>query len=170
MNFEALSRNQKTRAALHRDVRALCAETCHFLGLEITKSAMDIISELVYKKIDVYGQDLEAFAKHAKRSTINSDDIKLLVRRNPSLKAHLNKVAPTPNTVTKEKRRKTGASSKQSDPPPKLVLPESENGKDTSKEAEAENETIVTTNNTGVQQKQDIDIMDVDGTIDLTFD
>ena len=32
-----------------------------------------------------YGGDLEAFAKHAKRSTIQADDVKLLVRRNKGL-------------------------------------------------------------------------------------
>ena len=32
-----------------------------------------------------YGGDLEAFARHAKRSTVQADDVKLLVRRNKGL-------------------------------------------------------------------------------------
>lgn len=54
---------QKIRAAIHRDVKAICSETLHFLGLEMTKSAMDVIAELVYKKLLTYGGDLEAFSK-----------------------------------------------------------------------------------------------------------
>ncbi|CAH0585869.1 unnamed protein product [Chrysodeixis includens] len=107
-SFESLSATQKNRATLHRDVQAICTETCHFLGLEITKPAMEIVAELVYKKLSVYGTDLEAFAKHAKRTTINSDDVKLLVRRCPSLKNHLNTLVPNSNTP-KDKRRKTEA-------------------------------------------------------------
>ena len=36
-------------------------------------------------KLIEYGSDLEAFAKHAKRSTVLADDVKLLVRRNKGL-------------------------------------------------------------------------------------
>ena len=36
-----------------------------------------------------YGGDLEAFAKHAKRSTVQADDVKLLVRRNKGLVSEL---------------------------------------------------------------------------------
>ncbi|KAJ2948943.1 hypothetical protein O0L34_g5881 [Tuta absoluta] len=106
-SFDKLSGPQKIRAALHRDVWAISSETCHFLGLEVTKPAMEVIAELVYKKLLVYGTDLEAFAKHAKRSTINSEDVKLLARRNPSLVTHLNSIVPA-STPAPQKRRKTG--------------------------------------------------------------
>ncbi|XP_038209800.1 centromere protein S-like [Zerene cesonia] len=140
--FQSLTTSQKARAALHRDVRAICTEACHFLGMEITKPAMEIIAELVYKKLEVYGTDLEAFAKHAKRATVNSDDVKLLVRRNPSLKTHLNGISC--NSATKEKRRKTI---------PMVAKPDTKTNKeDQNKEGE------------GLEE------MAVDQTIDLTFD
>ncbi|KAF5308692.1 hypothetical protein FQR65_LT06053 [Abscondita terminalis] len=47
---------------------------------------MDIISELVWKKLQAYASDLEAFQKHGKRSTVTADDVKLLVRNNESLR------------------------------------------------------------------------------------
>ncbi|XP_041979320.1 centromere protein S-like isoform X2 [Aricia agestis] len=105
MTFENISPRQKNRAALLRDVRSICTETCHLLGLDITKPSTDVITELVYKKILLYGSDLEAFARHAKRSTISTDDVKLLVRRNPSLKEHLGSISS--NTAVKKQRRKT---------------------------------------------------------------
>ncbi|XP_075977966.1 uncharacterized protein LOC142977762 isoform X2 [Anticarsia gemmatalis] len=84
---------------------------------------MEIVAELVYKKLSVYGTDLEAFAKHAKRASITSEDVKLLVRRCPSLKTHLNSIAPTaPNS--KEKKRKTIASRQSETPTPKTREPE----------------------------------------------
>ncbi|XP_063826028.1 centromere protein S-like [Ostrinia nubilalis] len=152
-NYDSLTKNQKIQATLHRDVRAICTETCHFLGLEITKPAMEIIAELVHKKLSVYGADLEAFAKHAKRSTINAEDVKLLVRRNPSLKAHLSTITPAPSSVVKEKRRKTVATP--------VVRP-----MDTpAKPKEPEKEDVAKTNKT-----DEVEDMAIDGTIDLTFD
>ncbi|CAG9786585.1 unnamed protein product [Diatraea saccharalis] len=113
---------------------------------------MEIISELVYRKISVYGSDLEAFAKHAKRSTINSEDVKLLTRRNPSLKAHLNALV-LPSSAVKDKRRKTDT--KQSETPAKPTEPEKE---DRVKVDRPKRKT------------DEFEDMTVDDTIDLTFD
>lgn len=73
------------------------------LEMEYESDAVDLIAELTYKKLISYGSDLEAFERlkgqtkrslnsmifaflrHAKRATINADDVKLLVRRNNSL-------------------------------------------------------------------------------------
>ncbi|RZC32039.1 CENP-S domain containing protein [Asbolus verrucosus] len=55
------------------------------LNIEFESDVLDLIAELTWKKLTLYGSDLEAFQKHAKRSTITSDDVKLLVRRNDSL-------------------------------------------------------------------------------------
>ncbi|CAH2048473.1 unnamed protein product, partial [Iphiclides podalirius] len=108
--FEKLTKSQKLRASLHRDVMAICKETCHLVGMEMEKPAMEVVAELLYKKIKIYALDLEAFAKHAKRSTINADDVLLLARRNPSLKAHLKTTLSKQPSTSKERRRKTNAS------------------------------------------------------------
>ncbi|XP_026492210.1 centromere protein S-like [Vanessa tameamea] len=105
--FEYLSTSEKVRSALHRDVVAICTEASHCLGLEITRPATAIIAELVFRKISAYGLDLEAFAKHAKRSVINQDDVKLLARRNSSLRDRLNGICKNTPSVSKDKRRKT---------------------------------------------------------------
>lgn len=91
--FEDLSASQRLRAALKRDVTAVCLEST--LGLEITKPAMDLILELIYKKLSVYASDLEVFARHARRCKIQGEDVKLLVRRNKSLRSQLESRSPT---------------------------------------------------------------------------
>ncbi|XP_049873088.1 centromere protein S-like [Pectinophora gossypiella] len=165
-NFEKLTNPQKVRAALHRDVRAIASETCHFLGLEVTKPAMEIIAELVYKKISVYATDIEAFAKHAKRTTINAEDVKLLARRNPSLLAHLNTTAPT-NPVA-PKRRKTAVKPQET---PAKNKDDSDKNKETTrisdnKEVEQHKKKVHQEN----KIDDFVDNMILDTTIDLTFD
>ncbi|XP_026753060.2 centromere protein S-like [Galleria mellonella] len=159
-NFENLSSTEKIRAALHRDVRSMCSEACHLLGLDVTKPAMAVISELIYKKLIVYGSDLEAFAKHAKRTIINSDDVKLLVRRNPSLKARLNNAQSSIKaTVVRDKRRKT-------------VVPVNKQT-DTTKERPKEDEIAVSKSKETEREANKINDnleMEVSEMIDLTFD
>ncbi|CAH0691711.1 unnamed protein product [Spodoptera exigua] len=167
-SFDSLSSSQKIRAALHRDVRTIGTETCHFLGLEITKPAVEIVAELVYKKLAVYGADLEAFAKHAKRSTINADDVKLLVRRCPSLKNRLNAITPSP----KEKRRKTIASKPSETPTSKQRESENLNVKQNDPEPSTSKQNVPESSKQEEKGNEvaDFDNMDVDDMIDLTFD
>ena len=50
--------------------------TAHFIGG---------LSEMLWSQIENTARDLEAFAKHSGRSTINSKDVLLLGRRNEGL-------------------------------------------------------------------------------------
>lgn len=59
--------------AVAQDINA----TPHFIGG---------LSEMVWGQIQNVAQDLEAFAKHNGRTTINSKDVVLLSRRNDGLK------------------------------------------------------------------------------------
>lgn len=54
---------------------------------------------------DLTSRDLESFAKHAKRSQINTDDVLLLARRNEGLETLL-------KTFVEEQRRENGTASK----------------------------------------------------------
>lgn len=58
--------------AVAQDINA----TPHFIG---------VLSEMVWGQIQNVAQDLEAFAKHSGRTTINSKDVLLLSRRNEGL-------------------------------------------------------------------------------------
>ena len=54
-------------------------------GLKFSPEVIANISHLALEKTKRSAEDLEAFAKHAKRTNIASDDVKLLTRRNPKL-------------------------------------------------------------------------------------
>ena len=47
--------------------------------------------ELVYNQLLVVGEDLELFAHHAGRVTINPSDVYMVTRKNPSLTSMLEK-------------------------------------------------------------------------------
>ena len=66
--------------AISQDINA----TPHFIGG---------LSELVWAQIENAARDLEAFAKHAGRSTINAQDVVLLGRRNEGLQEALERHA-----------------------------------------------------------------------------
>lgn len=89
------------KAALH----AVCGKVCEQLqsqsNVSIDKKVVAAIGDLTFQQIGTFCQDLDAFAKyesiwrffvvtirsfrHGKRTTINSDDVRLLCRRNPGL-------------------------------------------------------------------------------------
>ncbi|KAK4506889.1 hypothetical protein PRZ48_000622 [Zasmidium cellare] len=54
-------------------------------NINATPQFIGSLTELVHAKITTAATDLEAFAKHADRSTINSKDVLLLARNNEGL-------------------------------------------------------------------------------------
>ena len=55
------------------------------LNIEATPLFIEALAKVLLYQIKYLSTDLEAFSKHAKRSNINIDDLKLALRRNPSL-------------------------------------------------------------------------------------
>ncbi|XP_075237233.1 centromere protein S-like [Lycorma delicatula] len=81
----------------------------------IDKDAIELIAELLYKKLELYSEDLEAFAKNRKQSTVNVEDVKLLARRNPQLKEHLSTFIVKNLSDKNEKKEKMKINKKTSD-------------------------------------------------------
>ncbi|XP_066252338.1 centromere protein S-like [Euwallacea similis] len=81
---------QDVRQHISSCSKEISNEVGNYLGMTFDPKALDLIAELTYRKLSLYGADLEAFQKHSKRSTINTDDVKLLVRRNESLTKMVN--------------------------------------------------------------------------------
>ncbi|GAA5916876.1 CENP-S family protein [Sporobolomyces salmoneus] len=100
------------------------------------------LSELVFQQALSMGKDLESFAKHAGRTTVNVDDVKLLARRNEPLYDQLCTSATTHGLALSDLKN---------DSKPKLKLARATNAKSigldsksttsTSKKKETEKET-----------------------------
>ncbi|KAM6216902.1 centromere protein S-like [Rhynchocyon petersi] len=82
---ERLSHQQRLKAAVHYTVGCLCEEVATDKEIQFSKQTIAAISELTFRQCENFAKDLEMFARHAKRSTINMDDVKLLARRSNSL-------------------------------------------------------------------------------------
>ena len=77
--------NQELRSALGLTVTDICSELKSELGLDFSPEVVAALTELSLEKNKRSAEDLEAFAQHAKRSTVNVEDVKLLTRRNAAL-------------------------------------------------------------------------------------
>ena len=72
---------------LHRSIGIMAQEK----SINLTPEVQLVMSELLFEQIKSFGRDLELFSKHGKRSTITSDDIKLLLRKLPDLQDFFSK-------------------------------------------------------------------------------
>uniref|UniRef100_A0A8C5ZSW1 Centromere protein S n=1 Tax=Marmota marmota marmota TaxID=9994 RepID=A0A8C5ZSW1_MARMA len=88
---QRFSYQQRLKAAVHYTVGCLCEEVTSDKEMQFSKQTIAAISELTFRQCENFAKDLEMFARHAKRSTINTEDVKLLARRSNSL--HMQEVA-----------------------------------------------------------------------------
>ncbi|KAJ8911036.1 hypothetical protein NQ315_017402 [Exocentrus adspersus] len=113
LSTKTVKLRNKSRQVVYNTARKIAEEAAACLDMECDPDALDIIAELTYKKLQLYAVDLEAFQKHAKRSAITADDVKLLVRRNESLKElvdkklqAINSLKPPESTTSGVKRKR----------------------------------------------------------------
>ncbi|KAM3922517.1 centromere protein S [Leptodactylus fuscus] len=107
------SHTQRLKAAVHYTVGSLCQEIAEDKQVNFSKQAIAAISEITFRQCETFAKDLEMFARHGKRSTINMDDVKLLSRRSRSLHAHISAYSDeiaASNQEQKEKRKKKSLS------------------------------------------------------------
>ncbi|ETL43632.1 hypothetical protein, variant 5 [Phytophthora nicotianae] len=53
----------------------------------MSKEAMALLADLVYKQSEVMATELQFFARHANRKIIKTEDVTLLARKQPNLVA-----------------------------------------------------------------------------------
>ena len=83
--FILLLIDQELKAAVGLTVSDICSELKSELGLDFSPEVVAALTELTLEKNKRSAEDLEAFAQHAKRSTVSVEDVKLLTRRNAAL-------------------------------------------------------------------------------------
>lgn len=82
-------------------------------GVIADVSTVAVAARLVEDKVGRLAADLEAFAGHARRSTVNTDDVKLLARNNSKLSEHLQSFAAARSEIQAAKRANDKAKRKQ---------------------------------------------------------
>lgn len=73
------------KGSVYLNVAKMVEEQCQELGVTASPSFVASLVELVYNQILLLGEDLELFAEHAGRSTVNSSDVYMVTRKNEIL-------------------------------------------------------------------------------------
>ncbi|KAF8468968.1 kinetochore component CENP-S-domain-containing protein [Kalaharituber pfeilii] len=76
---------ERLKAALWHTIGKIVDEEALELDVVANQAFIAALTEMVWTQLENVTRDLESFAKHAGRSTIVTDDVLLLVRRNEEL-------------------------------------------------------------------------------------
>ncbi|KAJ5584856.1 apoptosis-inducing TAF9-like domain 1 family protein [Penicillium hispanicum] len=76
---------QRLKAHLWLNIGKIVDEETFNLGINATPQFIAALTELVWAQIETASIDIESFAKHAGRSTVNVSDVLMLGRRNEGL-------------------------------------------------------------------------------------
>ncbi|KAJ5127986.1 Histone-fold [Penicillium atrosanguineum] len=85
METDEAGLEERLKSALWMSIGQIVDEETMKLGVNATPQFIGALTEMVWTQIETVSQDLESFAKHAGRSTVNVTDVMLLARRNEGL-------------------------------------------------------------------------------------
>ncbi|XP_051493207.1 centromere protein S [Apus apus] len=107
---------QRLKAAAHYAVGGLCQEVAEDKDVQLSKQTIAAISEITFRQCETFAKDLEMFARHAKRSTVTTEDVKLLARRSNSLLKYITQKSDeivSSNMEQKERKKKKPSAAKR---------------------------------------------------------
>ncbi|NWS97433.1 CENPS protein, partial [Mionectes macconnelli] len=108
---------QRLKAAVHYTVGCLCREVEEDKDVQFSKQSIAAISEITFRQCVLANTLRSVFVlcRHAKRSTINTEDVKLLARRSSSLLKYITQKSDelaSSNMEQKEKKKKKSSAAK----------------------------------------------------------
>ncbi|KFP94306.1 Centromere protein S, partial [Haliaeetus albicilla] len=106
---------QRLKAAVHYTVGCLCQDVAENKEVQFSKQTIAAIAEITFRQCENFAKDLEMFARHAKRSTVTTEDVKLLARRSNSLLKYITQKSDeliSSNMEQKEKKKKKSSAAK----------------------------------------------------------
>ncbi|XP_074704601.1 centromere protein S isoform X2 [Strix aluco] len=106
---ERLLLTQRLKAAVHYTVGCLCQDVAEDQEVQFSKQTIAAISEITFRQCENFAKDLEMFARHAKRTTVTTEDVKLLARRSSSLLKYITQKSEeitSSHMEQKEKKKK----------------------------------------------------------------
>ncbi|KAM6979488.1 centromere protein S [Aplochiton taeniatus] len=102
---------QRLKAAIHFTVGGLCQSIGEECEKEFSRQVIAAIAETTFRQCEIFAKDLEAFARHAKRATVSSEDVKLVARRSTALSNFIQRKSEelaSSNQDQKDKRKNAG--------------------------------------------------------------
>uniref|UniRef100_A0AAY4CWG3 Centromere protein S n=1 Tax=Denticeps clupeoides TaxID=299321 RepID=A0AAY4CWG3_9TELE len=98
--------SSRLKAALHYTTGLICQSIGADCERDFSRQAVAAIAETAFRQCDTFAKDLEAFAKHAKRSSVSVEDVKLLARRSTALVSHTHSIRFLLLCVKKQNKKK----------------------------------------------------------------
>lgn len=117
---DPLSR-QSLKAAVWYTVTKIAQEEELSLPFAASEHFVAALAEVVFQQALSLGKDIESFAKHAGRLTINADDVKLAARRNEPMYENLSTAAIQHGLTLADLRADTASTSRAGSSKPKAV-------------------------------------------------
>ncbi|NXS55983.1 CENPS protein, partial [Brachypteracias leptosomus] len=99
---------QRLKAAVHYTVGCLCQEVAEDKDMQFSKQTIAAISEITFRQCGIF----LISPRHAKRSTVTTEDVKLLARRSNSLLKYITQKSEeltSSHMEQKEKKKKSSA-------------------------------------------------------------
>ncbi|KAI6782942.1 uncharacterized protein J7T54_002101 [Emericellopsis cladophorae] len=99
---------ERLKSALWYAVGQIVDEFCMSRNRNATPQFIGALTELVWTQIENVAIDLESFSNHAGRTTVTTDDVLLLARKNPDLQTIMGEFVETRKAMsasTKGKQR-----------------------------------------------------------------
>eukprot|EP00658_Telonema_sp_P-2_P006727 TRINITY_DN12539_c0_g1_i2.p1 TRINITY_DN12539_c0_g1~~TRINITY_DN12539_c0_g1_i2.p1 ORF type:complete len:120 (+),score=35.43 TRINITY_DN12539_c0_g1_i2:168-527(+) len=91
----------KARVMTHQ----MCQEHGDKMDVSVSKQSVNVLHQMVLGLVETMTMDLETFAAHARRKTINAEDVMLLARRSDTLREHLESLRETEAPSKKRKKK-----------------------------------------------------------------
>eukprot|EP01134_Creolimax_fragrantissima_P002302 CFRG2302T1 len=91
----------RLKAAVLWTVGNLCDEEADARCVTFSREYVAVLAQLAFEHAETIARDLEDFSRHAKRSTIQTDDVLLYARQQPDVQAHLSSLA---ESIAREKK------------------------------------------------------------------
>ncbi|XP_029288295.1 centromere protein S [Cottoperca gobio] len=106
---------QRLKAAVHYTVGLLVQKTGEDHHIKFSRQVVAAIAETAFRQCDIFAKDLEAFARHAKRSTVSSEDVKLAARRSTALSIYIQNKSEELNQEQRDLKKKSTGKRKSRD-------------------------------------------------------
>lgn len=115
MSVDQDETRQRLKAAVHFAVGRMCQRAGEEHRRELSRQVIAAIAETTFRQCDIFAKDLEAFARHAKRSTVSSDDVKLIARRSTALSIYIQNKSEELNQEQRDLKKKSTGKRKSRD-------------------------------------------------------